>query len=72
VGYGETAMAHIKLTLVNIDGCHIDTDKGEMTIRNLKFSFDSSGTEIEIDFLEAIKIALKAIESGEIKVGFIN
>ncbi len=65
-------MAHIKLTLVNIDGYHIDLDKGEMTIRNLKFSFDSSGSHITIDFLEAIKIALKAIESGKMKVGFIN
>lgn len=65
-------MGNVKLTLVNIDGYHIDLDKGEMTIRNLRFSFDSSGTHIELDFLEAIKIALKTIESGKMKVGFIN
>lgn len=65
-------MPKVKLRLLNIDGYHINLDKGEIVIRNLIFSFDPSASDIKIDFLEAIKLALKEIESGRVTVKAVN
>jgi hypothetical protein len=61
-----------KLELVQLDGCDINANTGEITIKNIRLKFDSKVTDIEIDFLDALDLVVKALRSGQIKPTFIN
>ena len=63
-----------KLTFYSCEGAQIDLDKGELTIKNLKFIFDKpkESPSLDVDLKEAIELTLEAVRKGVIEPGFIN
>lgn len=60
------------LTFVGFDGCDINADTGEIKIKNILLRFDPKSTDLHIDLLNALDLAVKAIKAGTIKPTYVN
>ena len=61
-----------RLEFVNFDGFDINADTGEVKIKNISLRFDPKSTDLHIDLLDALDLAVKAIREGTVKPTYIN
>jgi hypothetical protein len=60
------------LRLVNFDGFDINTETGEIKIKNILLRFDPRAANLEIDLLDALDLAVKALRDGTVKPTYIH